>query len=81
VLDPTLAPGARGSPGYRSSFHKEARVSRSDDQAFRGTIGKFHRDSTAWWPEPQRAAKGTPSVLLIVLAPSGTLLGTFADRA
>ncbi|MDZ4658730.1 MAG: arylsulfatase [Bythopirellula sp.] len=37
------------------------------DPAFQGKIGKTHQDSTPNFPQPVRAAKGSPNVLLIIL--------------
>src|SRR6516162_1222155 len=55
-------------------------VNRTGDDEFRGTIGRFHRESTAWWPAPRRAAAGTPNVLLIVLDDVGfAQLGCFGS--
>jgi arylsulfatase len=34
---------------------------------FEGTIGRYHWESTPWWPEPRRAPAGAPNVLLVVL--------------
>ena len=55
-------------------------MNRTGDDEFRGTIGRFHRESTAWWPAPRRAAAGTPNVLLIVLDDVGfAQLGCFGS--
>ena len=34
---------------------------------FRGTIGRDFTDSTPWWPDPLRAAPGSPNVLVFLL--------------
>ena len=42
---------------------------------FPGTIGKTIDDSTEAWPVPEKAAEGTPNVLLYVLdAPTGNFV-------
>src|SRR5262245_6603287 len=47
---------------------------------FRGTIGRYHWESTPWWPEPVRAPATAPNVLLIVLADVGfAQLGCFGS--
>src|SRR6188768_3052854 len=34
---------------------------------FQGTVGPTWRESTPWWPEPERAPEHAPNVVLIVL--------------
>jgi arylsulfatase len=47
---------------------------------FRGTIGRYHWESTPWWPEPRRAPAGSPNVLLVVLDDVGfAQLGCFGS--
>ncbi|MET1000906.1 MAG: arylsulfatase [Acidimicrobiia bacterium] len=47
---------------------------------FQGTIGRYHWDSTPWWPEPVRASADAPNVLLIVLDDVGfAQLGCFGS--
>lgn len=47
---------------------------------FKGTIGRYHWDSTPWWPEPRRAAAGAPNVVLVVLDDVGfAQLGCFGS--
>jgi arylsulfatase A-like enzyme len=47
---------------------------------FRGTIGRYHWESTPWWPEPRRAPVDAPNVLLIVLDDVGfAQLGCFGS--
>ena len=40
---------------------------RRKDQPFEGVIGRYHDESTQWWPEPERAPAGSPNVVIIVL--------------
>lgn len=48
--------------------------------AFKGTIGRYHMDSTPWWPEPIRPALGTPNVMIILLDDVGfAQLGCFGS--
>jgi arylsulfatase len=37
------------------------------DSDYRGTIGRYHWESTPWWPELVRPPEGAPNVLLVVL--------------
>jgi hypothetical protein len=37
------------------------------DHQFGGVIGRYHNESTPWWPEPERATTGAPNVVIIVL--------------
>jgi arylsulfatase len=47
---------------------------------FKGTIGKYHWDSTPWWPEVRRAPEGAPNVLIILLDDVGfAQLGCFGS--
>ncbi len=49
-----------------------------DARQFGGVIGRWHTESTPWWPAPQRARAGTPNVVLIVLDDVGfAQLGCF----
>lgn len=34
---------------------------------FGGTIGRWHSESTPWWPEPDRADPGAPNVVIMLL--------------
>jgi arylsulfatase A-like enzyme len=34
---------------------------------FRGVRGRYHHDSTPWWPEPVRPVAGAPNIVLVVL--------------
>ena len=50
------------------------------DARFQGTIGRYHDESTAWWPDEPRAAAGTPNVVLVVLDDVGfAQLGCFGS--
>ena len=47
---------------------------------FQGTIGRYHWESTPWWPEPRRAPADAPNVVLIVLDDVGfAQLGCFGS--
>ena len=47
---------------------------------FGGVIGRYHHESTAWWPAPRRAPAGAPNVLLVVLDDVGfAQLGCFGS--
>ena len=47
---------------------------------FQGTIGRYHWESTPWWPERVRAPAAAPNVLLIVLDDVGfAQLGCFGS--
>ena len=37
------------------------------DGRFGGVIGRYHFESTPWWPPEQRAPDGSPNVLIAVL--------------
>ena len=37
------------------------------DVEFKGKIGKTYAESKEWWPEPVKAPKGAPNVLIILL--------------
>ena len=51
-----------------------------DANEFRGRIGRYRSDSEAWWPEPERAAEGSPNVVVIVLDDVGfAQLGCFGS--
>jgi arylsulfatase A-like enzyme len=51
-----------------------------DREDFRGVIGRHHRDSTAWWPDRQRARTDSPNVVLVVLDDVGfAQLGCFGS--
>ena len=43
--------------------------------AFGGEIGRYHWESTPWWPEPKTPPAGAPNVLFVVLDDVG-----FAQR-
>ena len=50
------------------------------DAPFQGVIGRYNDESTAWWPDEPRAARGTPSVVLVVLDDVGfAQLGCFGS--
>jgi arylsulfatase A-like enzyme len=38
-----------------------------EDGEFRGTVGRYHWESEAWWPPDPRPPAGAPNVLLVVL--------------
>jgi arylsulfatase A-like enzyme len=40
---------------------------RRDDDQFGGVIGRYHHESTPWWPEPERARSGSPNVVIVLL--------------
>ena len=44
------------------------------DEVFQGTIGRVESESRPWWPEPPKAADGSPNVVFIVFDDMG-----FAD--
>ncbi|GIU88305.1 MAG: arylsulfatase [Acidimicrobiia bacterium] len=47
---------------------------------FEGVIGRYHWESTPWWPEPPRPPAGAPNVLMIVLDDVGfAQLGCFGS--
>ena len=47
---------------------------------FGGVIGRYHHESTPWWPAPCRAPSGAPNVLLVVLDDVGfAQLGCFGS--
>jgi arylsulfatase len=47
---------------------------------FRGVTGRYHFDSTPWWPEQVRAPAGAPNLLLVVLDDVGfAQLGCFGS--
>ncbi|MBO0730962.1 MAG: sulfatase-like hydrolase/transferase, partial [Acidimicrobiaceae bacterium] len=50
------------------------------DEPFGGVIGRYHHESTPWWPEPQRAPAGAPNVMIVVLDDVGfAQLGCFGS--
>lgn len=50
------------------------------DQPFAGVIGKYHDESTPWWPDPDRAVSGSPNIVIIVLDDVGfAQLGCFGS--
>ena len=50
------------------------------DHQFGGVIGRYHDESTPWWPEPERAPSGAPNVVIIVLDDVGfAQLGCFGS--
>ena len=70
VLLGSLAGTDRTSP----SFAEDKVTIKSDgsqlpkpDPAFKGKIGETYKDSTASFPQPATAAKGSPNVLLVLL--------------
>ncbi|MGQ0832105.1 MAG: arylsulfatase [Microthrixaceae bacterium] len=47
---------------------------------FKGAIGRYHWESTAWWPEDPRPPLGAPNVLLVLLDDVGfAQLGCFGS--
>ncbi len=51
------------------------------DYQFGGVIGRYHDESSPWWPEPDRAAAGSPNVAIIVLDDVGfAQLGCFGSN-
>jgi len=47
---------------------------------FRGVRGRFHYESTPWWPEPVRPRDGAPNIVLVVLDDVGfAQLGCFGS--
>src|SRR3954462_5640254 len=47
---------------------------------FRGVQGRYHHESTPWWPDPVRPRAGAPNVLLVVLDDVGfAQLGCFGS--
>ena len=47
---------------------------------FQGTIGRYHWESTPWWPPPRRAPEGAPNIVLVVLDDVGfAQLGCFGS--
>ncbi|HEY7135708.1 MAG TPA: sulfatase-like hydrolase/transferase [Acidimicrobiia bacterium] len=47
---------------------------------FGGVIGRYHWESTPWWPEPARPPKGAPNVAIVVLDDVGfAQLGCFGS--
>jgi arylsulfatase A-like enzyme len=50
------------------------------DQPFGGVIGRYHDESRPWWPEPERAPRGAPNVVVVVLDDVGfAQLGCFGS--
>src|SRR3954453_22710633 len=56
---------ARG-PGMRATITNPRRTAVEPDE-FRGVRGRFHDESTPWWPDPVRAPAGAPNLVLVVL--------------
>jgi arylsulfatase A-like enzyme len=49
-------------------------------EEFRGVIGRYHWESTPWWPDPVRAPAGSPNVVFVVLDDVGfAQLGCFGS--
>ena len=47
---------------------------------FRGVRGRYHHESTPWWPEPARPSAGAPNIVLVVLDDVGfAQLGCFGS--
>jgi arylsulfatase len=47
---------------------------------FRGVRGRYHHESTPWWPEPVRPPTGAPNIVLVVLDDVGfAQLGCFGS--
>jgi arylsulfatase A-like enzyme len=38
-----------------------------EPEEFRGVRGRYHHESTPWWPEPVRPLAGAPNIVLVVL--------------
>lgn len=50
------------------------------DEPFGGVIGRYHDESTPSWPEPKRAPRGAPNVVIVVLDDVGfAQLGCFGS--
>ncbi len=50
------------------------------NEPFGGVIGRFHNESTPWWPEPKRAPEGAPNVVIVLLDDVGfAQLGAFGS--
>jgi arylsulfatase A-like enzyme len=50
------------------------------DRAFGGVVGRYHDESTPWWPEPERVPAGSPNVVIVVLDDVGfAQLGCFGS--
>ncbi len=50
------------------------------DEQFGGVIGRYHDESTPWWPEPERAPAGSPNVVVLLLDDVGfAQLGCFGS--
>ncbi len=50
------------------------------DEPFTGVIGRYHDESTPSWPEPTRAPRGAPNVVIVVLDDVGfAQLGCFGS--
>ena len=51
-----------------------------EPREFQGTIGRYHWESTPWWPPPRRAPEGAPNIVLVVLDDVGfAQLGCFGS--
>ena len=51
-----------------------------DHGEFHGVIGRYHWESTPWWPQVERAPKDAPNVLIVVLDDAGfAQLGCFGS--
>ena len=51
-----------------------------DQGEFHGVVGRYHWESTPWWPPVTRAPKGSPNVLIVVLDDTGfAQLGCFGS--
>ncbi|MGQ0431193.1 MAG: arylsulfatase [Microthrixaceae bacterium] len=47
---------------------------------FKGTIGRYHWESEAWWPDDPRPPEGAPNVLIVILDDVGfAQLGCFGS--
>jgi arylsulfatase A-like enzyme len=51
------------------------------DYQFGGVIGRYHDESSPWWPEPERPLSGSPNVVIILLDDVGfAQLGCFGSN-
>jgi arylsulfatase len=43
----------------------------SNHEVFKGKIGRTHKESIPWWPEPKRSAKDSPNVVVMLFDDTG----------
>jgi arylsulfatase A-like enzyme len=43
----------------------------SNREPFKGVIGRTHKESIPWWPEPKRSRDGSPNVVVILFDDTG----------